>query len=519
MRRLVESFHRCRAPAGDKGAPYCYRTWWLAAALAMSGTAAPAEDLVFSDGFEPACPGPAAGVTPGSGNGLLLRGTVVTPTVAFVGEVLVLGDTITCTEASCAGQAGADTASIVETHGLIFPGLVDTHNYMLFDAFDENDWTPAQVYANHNQWTPESGYIALADAKQYLNGESGSPDHYGCELDKYGELKALLGGATSVVTNASPGNLTCFGSLTRTVDQTPNDLGTDYIQTATVFPSTSSADTVCANFGSGNTHAYLVNIAEGVDQVALAEFNALATVTTVDSCLYAPQTTIVHGTALGDAEFSVMSQHGMSLVWLPHSNVALYGATANVPLALSKGINVALAPDSSITGTHNLLEELHFARAYANAHWGNAVSDFDLVQMVTTHAAHALALDATLGSIEAGKKADLTVVSANTCSTPWTALVNARASDIRLVMVGGVPLYGDVSMQAAAPATPGCEALDVCGAPKFVCVAESGGTASNKLGQTLADITGVLTGALADYDAMDVSPYTFSPIAPLVDCP
>jgi hypothetical protein len=124
-------------------------------------------DLIFDDGFEPTCPGAPPGVTPGAGSGLLLRGTVVTPAIAFVGEVLVLGDTIACAAASCAGQPGADTVSVVETKGLIFPGLIDTHNVSLFDIFDENDWTPDHPpYGSHNDWTTEPQYSALVDAKQ-----------------------------------------------------------------------------------------------------------------------------------------------------------------------------------------------------------------------------------------------------------------------------------------------------------------------------------------------------------------
>jgi hypothetical protein len=144
----------------------------------------------------------------------------------------------------------------------------------------------------------------------------------------------------------------------------------------------------------------------------------------------------------------------------------------------------------------------------------------DLVQMVTTNAARTLALDAVLGSIEAGKKADLTVVAGHpgACTAPWKTLVDARARDLRMVMVGGVPLYGDLSMQPAAPESPGCEAVDVCGVAKFVCVAEAGDTVSNKLGQTLADIEGTLAQDFADYDALAFSQWTFAPITPLVDC-
>lgn len=489
---------------------------WLAAVSASSTAPAFAEtpDSVFANGFEAPCPGAPPGVAAGSGAGLLLRGTVVTPTVAFVGEVLVVGDTIACAAASCAGTAGADTATIIETRGLIFPGLIETDNEILYSIFDETDWAPPHLYASHYEWSADSKYGALVDAKQYLNGETW-PVSYGCEMDKYGELRALMAGTTSIVANAGM-NKSCYGSLARTIDQSSNDLGADYIQDTILFPTTAAADQVCANFASDLTHAYLVHIAEGVNATALNEFAALGSVTTTDGCLYAPQTAIVHGTALGDAQFTLMGAHGMSLVWLPHSDMTLYGQTANLPLALARNVNVSLAAGWSITGSHDLLAELRYADQVDNAAWGNALSAYDLVQMVTTHAAHALALDAELGSIEAGKKADLTVVAADTCSAPWTALVNARPRDVRLVLVGGVPLYGDAVMQSAAPATPGCESLDVCGVAKFVCVAEADST--NKFDQTLGDITGNLSSALADYDALGLTQWTFAPIAPLVDC-
>ncbi|HSE11165.1 MAG TPA: amidohydrolase family protein [Rudaea sp.] len=491
----------------------------LVSSLASPTASAQLSDAIFADGFELPCPGAAPGVSSGIGSALLLRGTVVTPIVAFVGEVLVQGDTIACAAASCAGQPGADTATIVETQGIIFPGLIDTHNNILFDVFDENDWTPLQdVYPNHYTWTSEAQYGALVDAKQYLNGEGSSAVDYGCEMDKFGELKALLAGTTSIVGNPTPANKSCYGSLARTIDQSPNDLGADYIQVSILFPGTASADQVCANFADDSTHAYLVNIGEGTDATALDEFAHLGTVTTADGCLYAPQTAIVHGTALGATEFTSMGSAGMSLVWTPQSDVALYGQTADVPLAIAKNINVSLGTSWSATGSHNLLAALRFADQVDDGSWGGTLSAHDLVQMVTINAAKTLHLDAVLGSIDAGKKADLAVV-AGTCSDPWSALVHARPRDVRLVLVGGVPLYGDASVQAAAPASPGCEALDVCGVPKFACVAESGGTVSNKFGQTLADIVGNLTAGFADYDALNLTQWTFSPVTPLVDCP
>jgi hypothetical protein len=96
----------------------------------------------------------AAGTIPcslGSSNivpaGIVLRGTVVTPDTSFVGEVRIDGDVIKCVGVSCTVPG----AQIVETNGIIFPGLIDTHNHILFDIFDESDWTPPKVYSNHNQ--------------------------------------------------------------------------------------------------------------------------------------------------------------------------------------------------------------------------------------------------------------------------------------------------------------------------------------------------------------------------------
>jgi cytosine/adenosine deaminase-related metal-dependent hydrolase len=472
----------------------------------------------------PPLPDPPPSVTAGTTPALLLRGTVVTPTTAFAGEVLVTGDTIACAAASCAEAPGASGAAIVETRGLIFPGLIDAHNHILFDIFDGTDWSPLRAYTNHDMWTNEDRYGAMVDAKQYLNGEGASPADLGCEMNKYGELKALVAGTTSVLGAANPANRACYGSLARTVDQSSNDLGDDAIQVATLFPTAAAADGVCANFADGDTTAYVIHIGEGTDATARAEFARLGTITTTDDCLYAPETAIVHGTALGDAELTRMASAGMSLVWSPRSNVFLYGAgtdlaaTTDIPLALAKGINVALAPDWSLGGSANLLDELRFADRVDDAEWGDLLNAQDLVEMVTVNAAAALGLSAAIGSIEVGKKADLMVIGGD-AAAPWDALLAATPRDVRLVLVGGVPLYGDAALAAVGPAAPGCETIDACCHAKFLCVAESGGAAGSKLDQTLAQIRTALETGLADYDALDLSMWDFAPLTPLVSCP
>jgi hypothetical protein len=449
---------------------------------------------------------------------------VVTPDQAFAGEVLVEGDTIKCVAASCGGTPGAATATVVDTKGIILPGLIDTHNHILFDVFDETHWSPTKSYGNHNQWGAEARYKAMVNAKQYLNGEAGSPINLNCELNKYGELKGLIAGTTSIAgAGTPPSDKACYGTVARTIDQKPNGLPTDKVQMGTLFPNKTSADGVCKNFGSGKTEAYLIHVAEGVDTTARNEFAKLGTITTTEGCLYHPKTTIVHGTALGEAELATMATSGMSLVWSPRSNVFLYGAgtdltkTTNVKLALEKGINVSIAPDWSLGGSQNILDEVRFADSVDNAQWGDVISKKALLEMVTINAAKTLGLGSVLGSLEVGKKADLVVLDGDP-NEPYDALLAATPNKVRLVLVNGAPLYGDAVLGPVAQASPACEPLAICDRCKFLCVAQNGGAPADKLGQTYAEIAGALSAGIEGYDALALTEWSFAPLTPLVRC-
>jgi hypothetical protein len=475
--------------------------------------------------------GDLGGVTPGAPDHFLLIGTIVTPDEVIDGQVLVEGKLITCVAAgsACAGMAGAAGATVIDTHGIISPGLIDTHNHILFDIFDEDDWKPAKVYTNHNAWTAEPRYAAMLDVKQCLvNDSQGKPawcanTPYGtaagslrCEVDKFGELKGLVAGTTSIV--GLPGTSSgCFASVARSIDVSQSGLGTDTLQTSATFPpSKTSGDGVCANFASGATTAYLIHCGEGTDAASLGEFATLGSLTTTPDCLYAPQTTITHGTAFTATEFAVMAQHGMKLTWSPASNVSLYGQTADIPAALTAGVTVALAPDWSMGGSQNLLDEMRFADAWDNAHWNDRLTPKDLVVMTTANAAAALALGDRLGSIKVGYLADLAVFSGDVAK-PYDAVLAATPKEVELVMVGGSVVYGDAAFVAAGPKLPGCETIDVCGSSKFLCLART--DASNKLNQSYADVKAALEKALVDADAQTTADgFAFAPLPPLVRC-
>lgn len=480
---------------------------------------------------------PPISVTGDPKNGILLEGTVIGPDGPYEGQVLALPDgTIGCAEPgkACAADPRAAQAAYVDAQGIIAPGLIDTHNHILFDIFDDDDWLPQRPYANHNDWTKDSNeprYTVMVDVKQCLeNASQGKPTwcpsrfdktgHLKCEMEKWGEIKAILAGTTSVVGLAGTA-LPCFDSLARSIDTQFNGFGADKIQTAAITPSKSTADGVCKNYDTGKTDAYLIHVGEGLDEKARAEFDKLGTMTTTPECLYAPGTAVTHGTAFTAQEFATMKANDMKLTWSPASNIALYGETTNIPAALSAGLVVSLAPDWSMGGSQNMLDELSFAKNWSDAKWSGQLSAKDIVAMATTNAATVLALSDKIGTIRAGMQADLFVVEGGSADrqAPYDAIVAATPKHVRLTMVAGKVLYGDADARALSLDPPSCEAFDACGRAKFLCVADPS-RPTNKLDQTYAQIHDALEAALQEIDTVRPAHIggNFSPLAPAVNC-
>ena len=160
-----------------------------------------------------------------------------------------------------------------------------------------------------------------------------------------------------------------------------------------------------------------------------------------------PKGVIIHGITLGATDFAAMAAAGSALVWSPRSNLELHGATADVLAALEAGVDVALAPDWAITGSSNILDELKVAWLWNLQHLGGRLSDRDLVDMVTIAPARIAGIDDEVGAIRVGLRADLMVIGGNH-NDPYRSLVGATAEDVQLVLIQGVPLYGDRALMA-----------------------------------------------------------------------
>jgi hypothetical protein len=87
--------------------------------------------------------------------------------------------------------------------------------------------------------------------------------------------------------------------------------------------------------------------------------------------------------------------------------------------------------------------------------------------MATSDAAQLAGIADQVGMIEKGKKADLLVLQ-ETAGDAYDALLHASAEDVALVIVGGVPVYGERAMVNRVASNKQWDPVGVCGTEKVV---------------------------------------------------
>jgi len=453
------------------------------------------------------------------GRGVLIDGaTVVTMddhhTVIPHGRILVRNDRIVAVWSGPQTPEGVTIgdARVINAgpQDLLFPGLINLHshpddNFLPAWLPPSSHAIPAQAkagtdpYANRYQWGGSSATAPpelrrlVANPRNVLASNLGLGLHG--EMVKYAEVAALLGGETAIQgASADPES---DGVLIRNIDNNAFDtrMAPPLVAPIAYFAGAGLTNLVHA-LKNGQYDAWMLHLAEGVpdahrrvgDSVSSrAEFTTLTS-----KGLLSDTTVIIHGTALERSDFAQMRAaptirtdgvgdgRGAKLVWSPLSNLLLYGETTNVYDALAEGVLVSLGTDWTPSGSRTLLHELKVADialrdgrvlgdsreefpafAVDGQHGyprqlAEEALDRALVDMVTRNPALTLRWYDKVGSIEAGKVADLLLIHRPPRSpalglpqTVYRGLIDATERDIELVLVGGDPLVGDVDLTSS----------------------------------------------------------------------
>jgi 5-methylthioadenosine/S-adenosylhomocysteine deaminase len=372
---------------------------------------------------------------------IVLKGTIVTPEeIIPAGLLFIQNNKISGIYHSAGKIAIPRNAVYIDTKGLIFPGFVDLHNHVSWNVFPR--WEhPGTKFNNRFDWRKHSQDFQSEIKIPYDNLQG----DFFCLMNTYGELRSLIGGTTSILNTSTADE--CIDGLVRNLDdasQVQNRHIKAMIDITNQKPNQSDTEfqnqlnEVKEKLTTGDIDALIIHLAEGKssDLPSKWEFQLL-----VNVGLLTEKTVIVHGTAIGQAEFNAMKSAGSSLVWSPRSNIDLYGQTTDIVKARSLGINIALAPDWAISGSKNMLDELNFVSRWIKTH-GISLTDKDLFEMSTSIPAAISGIADKVGSIKVGLYADLLVISGDSVH-PYSSLVKAQPDQIRLVFVNGSPLYGN----------------------------------------------------------------------------
>jgi 5-methylthioadenosine/S-adenosylhomocysteine deaminase len=165
--------------------------------------------------------------------------------------------------------------------------------------------------------------------------------------------------------------------------------------------------------------------------------------------LLGPDFIAVHAVHLEQTELALLARHGCSVAHCPTSNLKLASGIAPVARMLAAGINVGLGTDGAASNNRlDLMAEMRLAALLAKA-WAadaEAVPAHTALRMATLNAAEALGLGKLIGSIEAGKSADLCAVNLDSiemspCYDPVSHLVYVAGREhVSHVWVRGEPL-------------------------------------------------------------------------------
>ncbi len=392
-------------------------------------------------------------IDPHAGPKLALAGRVVQMNDAFtvMDNAIVytdLGAIVAVQDQKQAPPPGFEGIRPVKTGGTIYPGLIELHNHLAYNALPL--WSPVpKLFEHRGQWPDHPDYRKLISGPMTVLGQyrdaQGQPALL-APLVRYVECKCLLGGVTTsqgIMLNSNAGIQRYYRGILRNVERTDDpDLSEAQGRIADV-----DAKDARSFFGrlQKEDSCFLLHLSEGItapgsaDSIARRHFLSLQVAP--NEWAINDRLSAIHAAGLLPEDFAVLGAKGGSMVWSPLSNLLLYGATARVEAAKQSKVRIGLGSDWSPSGSKNLLGELKVAWLCSQHLLQNLFSARDLVAMATRDAAAILKWDQAIGSIEPGKRADLVVISGK-AGDPYEALIKAKETSIRMVMINGVARYG-----------------------------------------------------------------------------
>ncbi len=407
---------------------------------------------------------------------ILTGGTVVTMDasgrVLSPGAVAVDGRNIAAVDTPAAIAAKFSSQTTIDTSGqVVMPGLINTHTHApmvlyrgLADDLALMDWLQKYIFpAEAKTVTPDfvRAGTRLAVLEMIESGTTTYVDMYYFEeeiarVTREAGLRGVLG--ETIIQFPVADAKTPQEALARTESFIKEFAGDDLIVPAVAPHSMYTLDAgslKAARALADRMHVpVLIHLSETADEGKTSEAAHQASPTRYLETLgfWGPRTIAAHGVWLSPDDMSILAKHQVSVSHNPESNMKLASGAAKVVAMQQAGLVVGLGTDGAASNNDlDMFEAMRQAAFLAKLQTGDprAVPARKALEMATIDGARALGMDREIGSLEAGKRADVIAVSVSSprqtpMYDPLSHLVYVtRGDDVRTSIVNGRVLMRD----------------------------------------------------------------------------
>ena len=375
---------------------------------------------------------------PKSADILVINGTLLTLDASYNeivnGAMAINQDTIAAI-GSVNDFSDWSTRRIIDARGgIIMPGLINTHTHAamtcfrgLADDLQLMDWLNNHIFPAEAKLNDQKVYrgTLLACAEMIMSGTT-------CFCDMYLFEDAVARAAREAGVRAVVGEVLYdfdspnYGPIEKGFEYTQRLIDTwqsDPLVTIAVEPHSTylcAPELLKKAFKLTQTFSLplVIHLAESRSEVEQIKkrYGRTPVEQLAKLGILAPNVVACHCVELTENDIDLLQRFDVKVAHNAESNLKLASGVAPIPELLSKGVCVGLGTDGCASNNNldlflemDTVAKLHKARSLDPT----SMDALTVLKMATIQGARALGLDQFIGSLEAGKKADLIVIDTN----------------------------------------------------------------------------------------------------------
>jgi 5-methylthioadenosine/S-adenosylhomocysteine deaminase len=410
---------------------------------------------------------------------LVVSGTVVTMDaqrrVIEDGAVAIRGDSIVAVGPRAEIENRFEAAQTIDAHGaLVLPGLINGHAHAAMSLFrglaDDlalDEWLqkyifPAEarnVSPDFVEWGTKLGVLEMLRGGITTYADMYYFEDVVARVTKDAGMRGVLGETIidfPAPDNKSPGE--AFAYTQKYLDHWKGDpLIIAAVAPHSIYTCSEKTLQDAAALARRNNAPILIHIAEAQFELqqSRAKHGATPVAYLERAGILGPDVVGAHCVWVDEADIATLAHFNVGCINNPSSNMKTAAGVMPVPEMLAAGEPIGLATDGAASNNNqDMFEEMDLAAKLQKVARMDprALPANQAVEMATINGARALHLEKIIGSLEAGKKADLILVDIGAPhATPmydvYSELVYAlKASDVRTVVIAGKIVMKDRQM-------------------------------------------------------------------------